>query len=395
MMASAGGSGDDHGKPRNRVPDGVLRSVGFLSFFDRFGTPPMLVVLADRTDLSLGQAVQLVAAYALLYAVGQPVWGLLSDRFGRLAILRMALTGVMIGSLASTLSGSYLPLLLARAFTGLMAGALYPTLMTILGDTRTGIDRARGLSDLQIYSSLGTTIAALATGTLAALVDWRLVFALPAVGCLVLLILLRGVEIDGHSGRRGIRLGHAFSPSALGIYGLAVLEGAVLMGILTYIVPALQNAGVGVSLAGMLAAGFGVGVILGARVMRRLVQRFTRTQLIAIGGSVLVTAFLVSSLWHVPAALTTTAVLVGVSNAVLHSSMQGWATDIAPQARATSVALFAGSLFLGSSLQNFLTAGLADNRQYGTIFLMGLVASIFLTVIAALGHASWKRIHAS
>ena len=120
-------------------------------------------------------------------------------------------------------------------------------------------------------------------------------------------------------------------------------------------------------------------------------QRFTRTQLIAIGGAVLVTAFLVSSLWHVPAALTTTAVLVGVSNAVLHSSMQGWATDIAPQARATSVALFVGSLFLGSSLQNFLTAGLADDRQYGTIFLLGLVASIFLTGIAALGHASWKQ----
>lgn len=392
-MTDSAGSGGEPDKPRNRVPDAVLRSVGFLAFFDRFGTPPMLVVLADRTELSLGQAVQLVAAYALLYAVGQPLWGLFSDRFGRMAVLRTALVGVLLGAVASTLFSSYVPLLVARSFTGLMAGALYPTLLTILGDTRTGIERARGLSDLQIYSSLGTTIATLATGTLAALVDWRLVFALPALGCLVLLVYLRGAGTGRPTGRGGVQLGHAFSPSALGIYGLAVLEGAVLMGIMTYIVPALQNAGVGVSLAGVLAAGFGIGVILGARLMRRLVQRFTRTQLIGIGGSVLVTAFLVSSLLQVPAALAATALLIGVSNAVLHSSMQGWATDIAPQARATSVSLFAGALFLGSSLYNFLTAGLADNRQYGTIFLLGLIASVALTAIATLGHAAWKRRH--
>lgn len=393
MMAHASGSVGESGKPRARVPDSVLRSIGFLSFFDRFATPPMLVVLAERTDLSLGQAVQLVAAYALLYAVGQPVWGFFSDRFGRMAVLRTALVGVLVGALASTLFAAYLPLLLARAFTGLMAGALYPTLLTILGDTRTGIERARGLSDLQIYSSLGTTIATLAAGTLAALLDWRLVFALPALGCLVLLIWLRGVAGDGSTHRGGANFRLAFSGSALGVYGLAALEGAVLMGILTYFVPALQNAGIGVTLAGVLAAGYGTGVILGARLMRRLVRHFSRTRLMALGGLVLVVAYLTSSLSQLPAALTATALLVGASNAMLHSSMQGWATDVAPRARATSVSLFAFSLFLGSSLGTFLTAGLADERRYGTIFSLGLIVSIVLVAAACWGHAVWKRKH--
>ncbi|AUI53374.1 MFS transporter [Arthrobacter crystallopoietes] len=392
-MAHASGSVGESGKPRARVPDSVLRSVGFLSFFDRFATPPMLVVLAERTEMSLGQAVQLVAAYALLYAVGQPVWGFFSDRFGRMAVLRTALVGVLVGALASTLFSAYLPLLLARAFTGLMAGALYPTLLTILGDTRTGIERARGLSDLQIYSSLGTTIATLAAGTLAALLDWRLVFALPALGCLVLLIWLRGVAGDGAAHRGGANFRLAFSGSALGVYALAALEGAVLMGILTYFVPALQNAGIGVTLAGVLAAGYGIGVILGARLMRRLVRHFSRTRLMALGGLVLVVAYLTSSLSQLPAALTATALLVGASNAILHSSMQGWATDVAPQARATSVSLFAFSLFLGGSLFTFFTAGLADERRYGTIFSLGLFVSIVLVAAACWGHAVWKRKH--
>lgn len=201
------------GNRRDEVPDSVLRSVGFLSFFDRFATPPMLLVLAERTDLSLGQAVELVAAYALLYALGQPVWGLISDRFGRTTVLRTALVGVALGAVASTLVSAYIPLLLARAFTGLMVGALYPTLLTILGDTRTGILRAKGLSDLQIYSSLGTTIATLAAGTFAALVDWRLVFALPALGCLALLAALRRVgPVPSRTGRLELRQAFAGAP---------------------------------------------------------------------------------------------------------------------------------------------------------------------------------------
>jgi MFS transporter, DHA1 family, inner membrane transport protein len=296
----------------------------------------------------------------------------------------------LLGAVASTLFSAYVPLLLARAFTGLMVGALYPTLLTLLGDTRTGILRAKGLSDLQIYSSLGTTIATLAAGTLAALVDWRLVVALPALGSLALLVSLRRVG-PGPSRQGRVELRRAFAGSTLGVYGLAVLEGAVLMGALTYIVPALQQADMGISLAGILAAGYGLGVIAGARLMRFLVHRYTRTQLMGIGGMVLVTAFGASSLWQVPAALTATAVLIGVSNAVLHSSMQGWATDVAPQARATTVSLFACALFLGSSLATYFTAGLAEEGQYRTIFALSFALSIVLAAAATAGHAAWKR----
>ena len=375
---------------RPGVPDPVLRSIGFLAFFDRFATPPILVVLAAGTALTLGQAVGLVAAYSLLYAIGQPVWGLLSDRFGRLAVLRLALAGAMIGAAASTLFTTYGPLLAARAFTGLMFGALYPALLTLLGDTRTGIDRARGLSDLQIYSSLGTTLATLTAGALATFINWRLVFALPALGCLALLIALRGVASPARTGG-GFALRKAFTGSALAVYLLAMLEGSVLNGAITYIVPALQAEGVGIGLAGILGTGYALGVIGGARTMRGLVHRFSRTQLIAGGGGVLIAAFVVSALWASPASFTATATLIGAANAILHSSMQGWATDVAPEARATTVSLFAGSLFLGASLGTFATAGLAETGSFGTIFAYGAVVSVVLTIAAARGHATWLR----
>lgn len=374
------------------VPDQVLRSIGFLAFFDRFATPPMLLALAAFTELSLAQAVQLVAVYALFYALGQPLWGLLSDRFGRLAVLRTALIGAVVGALVSTLFVAYAPLLVVRAFTGFMFGALYPTLLTLLGDTRKGIDRARGLSDLQIYSSLGATIATLGAGAVATYVDWRLVFGLPALGAAAILFALAKISIP-RPVRGGFRLRRAFTDATIGVYAIALTEGVVMVGALTYIVPALQHTGVGIGLAGVLATGYAVGVILGARTMKMLVHRYSRTQLICAGGVALMLACAASMLWLVPAVIAVTATLIGVANAVMHSSMQGWATDVAPEVRATTVSLFAASLFLGGSLGNFATASLAETGAYATIFGYGLLVSVVLTVAATIGHSVWKRHH--
>jgi MFS family permease len=296
-----------------------------------------------------------------------------------------------VAAVASTLFSAHVPLLVARSAAGLMAGCLYPTLLTIIGDTRTGVAKARGLSELQVYSALGTTGATLAAGTIAAYTDWRVVFGLPALGCLALLILLRRAH-DGGTHRRGpVDFRAAFSGAALGVYGVAVLEGAVLMGVLTYFVPALQHADVPIALAGVLAAGYGVGVIAGARLMRRLVQRLSRTRLMGLGGAVLLVGYAASSVVQNPAAITATAVLVGASNAILHSSVQGWATEVAPAARATAVALFACALFLGSSVGTFLTAPLAGAGQYGAIFLLGLGATAVLIAVVTAGHSAWQR----
>ncbi len=166
-------------------------------------------------------------------------------------MLRLALAGAVLGALVSTLFSTYLPLLVARAFTGFMFGALYPTLLTLLGDTRQEIDRARGLSDLQIYSSLGATLATLGAGTVATFVDWRLVFGLPPLGAAALLVALSNV-VAPPVARGRFQLRRAFIGAAVGVYVIALVEGPVLVGALTYIVPALQHTGVGIGLAGLL-----------------------------------------------------------------------------------------------------------------------------------------------
>lgn len=100
------------------LPARLMRATGFLSFFDRFATAPMLVLITEEEGVSAYSAVQLVTVYVLLYALGQPVWGLLSDRLGRLRVLRLALAGAVLGSLASIAAPGFGALLVARAVTG-------------------------------------------------------------------------------------------------------------------------------------------------------------------------------------------------------------------------------------------------------------------------------------
>lgn len=381
------------GQETRMISDRALRFIGFISFFDHYCMPPMLLLLVAGTELSFAQAVELVAAYSLCYAVGQPLWGLISDRFGRLFVLRSSLLGALLGSLASVMFISFLPLLLARSLCGLMFGAMYPTLLTLLGDTRTGVEKAKGLSDLQVYSSLGTTFATLSAGILAATVDWRIVFVLPALGTVTALLMLRGVDEPAH-GRKGINFSVALRPRNLGLYAIVFIEGALLMGLPKYIVPALQQSGVGIGLAGVLGCALAAGIIIGARLMRRLVGQFSRTWLIGIGGAILIFSFIPSTFFFSPSSLTITALLFGFANAIMHSSMQGWATDIAPEARATTVSFFVFSLFFGASVMTYLTADLAANADYNQIFGIGMVISILLVILACAAHAAWARKYA-
>lgn len=377
---------------RREWSDRVFGAVGFLSFWDRFGTPPMLVVLAASTGFSLAQAVQIFGVYTLLYAVGQPLWGLLSDRFGRLVVLRVALVGVIVGALASAASapGEFGWLLAARAFTGLMVGCLYPSMLTLIGDTREGVERARSLSSLQVWAAMGSTLTTLLSGTLAALVSWRLSFGLTAAGALVLLWILRTVPTGAAVRSRPVLL-DAVRLWPLTVYLLAMVEGALIFGGYAYVVPAMQEAGATVTTAGLLAAAYGIGIIAGATVVHRVGHRAGRTRLILVGGSLLALGHLSAWTFGTVPAYTVTAVALGLANAVIHVSLQGWATEVAPRARATSVALFAGSLFLGSSLFAFLTAELADAGRFPFVYALALAGTTALTLAAAALHHRWQR----
>ncbi|QSE90637.1 MFS transporter [Rhodococcus pseudokoreensis] len=368
----------------------MMRAIGFLSFYDRLAAAPMLVVLATQMNVSLTDAIRIVSAYALLYALGQPLWGLISDRYGRVPVLRVALVGTIAATAASVMAVNLPMLILARAVAGLFVGSLFPTLLTILGDSYTASTRAREISSLQVFTALGATFATLIAGVPATWTDWRVVFAITGVGAawLVVQMIPHRAGTQSSSPERSTR--SAFSKWPIWLYMLALLEGGILQGILTYIVPALEYAGLSLGLAGLIGSAYGLGIIGGAALTKRLVSRIGRTAIIGTGVGVLIAAFAAATASQGPAALAMTSLFLGISNALLHSSLQGWVTDIAPHARATAVSIFVCCLFLGSSLATSVTAPFTVNG-YSTIFAMTFAVSIVLVLLATGSHWFWSR----
>jgi predicted MFS family arabinose efflux permease len=181
------------------------------------------------------------------------------------------------------------------------------------------------------------------------------------------------------------------TPWAQVVLGLGFVEGFVLVGSFVYLAPALQSTGVAVGVAGVVASGFGVGVLGGAPVVKLLVGRLAAARLVAIGGTVILLGWAVLRLGIGIATVLTAGLLLGVGWAFFHSSMQSWSTDVAPTARATSVSLFVAALFLGGAVGTVLVAPLADRHAFGLIFLIAMVLTVPLAAVAAVTRSRYAR----
>ena len=101
----------------------------------------MPTIVRDLGGLSLYGWVG--ASYILASTVAVPLYGKLSDLYGRKPVLLFGLVTFLVGSVACGLSTSIYMLIAARALQGVGAGAVQPVSMTIIGDLFTIEERAR------------------------------------------------------------------------------------------------------------------------------------------------------------------------------------------------------------------------------------------------------------
>ncbi|MET0751778.1 MAG: MDR family MFS transporter [Pyrinomonadaceae bacterium] len=116
------------------------------------------------------------SAYLVTSTVTVPVWGKLSDLYGRRLLYQIGIGVFLLGTLLSGLSTSMTLLIIFRAVQGLGAGALIPLGMTIIGDIFTLEERAR----MQAYFSgvwgLSSVIGPIVGGFVTDQISWRWVF---------------------------------------------------------------------------------------------------------------------------------------------------------------------------------------------------------------------------
>ncbi|MEO8378461.1 MAG: MDR family MFS transporter [Acidobacteriota bacterium] len=124
----------------------------------------------------LGHYSWVFSAYLLTSTVTVPVWGKLSDLFGRRPLFQIGVAVFLIGSAACGLAQSMTQLIGARALQGLGAGALVPLAMTIIGDIFTLQERARMQGLFSGVWGISSIFGPLVGGFITDQLSWRWVF---------------------------------------------------------------------------------------------------------------------------------------------------------------------------------------------------------------------------
>ena len=382
-------------------PDGrlsplrLLQVTTLVSTLDRFAMPPMLVAIAASLDVPLTQVVTAAGAYFLVYGLGQPLWGFASDRYGRVRTLRGSLVVAGALSLVSALSPTVLVLGILRGLAGGFFGAAYPSALIYLGDTIPPARRQQAITGLMVGVAVGTAAASAGAGLLADVASWRLPFVLTGSAALVLAVLLRRLPEPERSGTRATALASLATISrsrvTLLVLLFAFVEGVVLLGALTLLPTAVESTGASTTVAGAVTGVYGLAVLLGSSSVGRLSLAWHPARLILLGASCAALGTGLLAVSQEPEVAVVVAILLGIGWSAMHSSLQTWATEVLPGARAVVVSLFAASLFVGSAIGAIVVADLAEAGRFTLVYAGYAALAVPLGLGAWAARSHWQR----
>ncbi|NMO22748.1 MFS transporter [Pyxidicoccus fallax] len=115
-------------------------------------------------------------AYMLSSTITVPIYGKLSDLYGRKPILLFGTVLFLVGSMASGLSTSMEMLIAFRTLQGLGAGAIQPVALTIIGDIYSLEERAKVQGAFSAVWGVAGLIGPLTGGLIVKYLSWHWVF---------------------------------------------------------------------------------------------------------------------------------------------------------------------------------------------------------------------------
>jgi predicted MFS family arabinose efflux permease len=361
---------------------------------DRFAIGPLLIPIALDMRVPISAVAVAATAYFIAYGLGQPVWGFLSDRFGRVLIIRVGLGIAAAGCAFSALAPNVDLLIAARVLTGVSVCAILPTCLVYIGDRVPFQLRHAVIADVLAAVAIGTAAGSLAAGLLAHFLSWRLMFVIPAVvGALVVFQLRRLPDSKAPAlvGGPLAQLKQAVRrPWARFLILFAFPEGAIVLGGLTYFAAALESTGTSAAVAGLVVATYGVAVLVFTQIVKRIASQVPAWVPISVGGAMAVLGYLVAALDQHLVAIFLASVLIGGCYSFMHSTLQAWATDIAPEVRGTAASLFVACAFTGGAIGTAFGAYLVQWSLYRELFLAGAALTLPVVVIAAIARTRYQ-----
>jgi predicted MFS family arabinose efflux permease len=370
----------------------VIAFIVFASALFIRSTDPVIPQIADGFRVEPATAALLSTAFTLPYALVQPLLGALADMMSKVRLMLLCMFLVTAATLVCAFAPSFEFLMGARVLAGLAAGGVVPISFALVGDKIPIAQRQVAMGRVLFAIMTGNLLGAACAGVVGDLIGWRGVFfvtgSLGAAASLIALIGFRGEsEAAGHFDFSAFVPNYRSvfrNPLAKICFGAVFLEAVFMYGCFPYIATMLRQAGeTRASIAGVVIAGFGIGGALYGVLVSRLLPVLGEQRMMRAGGATLGFCLLVIAARLIWPLEFFNFALLGFGFYMLHAVIQIYASELAPTARGSAMALHSFFFFLGQAVGPVIYGAGLSIVGLGPVLVFGAAVLVGVGLICA------------
>lgn len=355
---------------------------------------PVLPLVAGDLSVTIATAASLSAVVALTFAIVQPFLGAAADMFGKARLMVVCLAALGAANIAGAMATSFEMLFLSRILCGIAAGGTFPIAMSLTSDLVPTAQRQVALGRILAGAMTGSLLGSTAAGVIGDFLGWRGVLAV--LGLLVIAASLAvwiGFRKGGAASPKqsvsfaALRAGYRTilaNPNARVCFTVVFIEGLCVLGLFPFVAAFLFELGeTRASIPGLIIAAFAVGGLFYTMSVSRLLPKFGVKSLMIMGAAIVAVQFVIVAFgprWEIQAI---SFLIMGWGFYLLHGSLQVFASDLAPEARASALSLHAFFFFMGQAVGPIVYGfGLSHIGKVPTLILSATTLLV-LGVVAA------------
>lgn len=366
----------------------ILGIAGFISAADNWFVSPALPAIASDLGVSILSAGLILTAYLLPYGCMQPVFGLISDRAGKVRVLFWILVGFTLGSGACALTGSLQTLIFWRAFTGFFAAGIIAISLACLGDAIHPKERQHFVGIFMGIVFLGQGLSVGIGGLLTEFFSWRVPFMLFSGIAVCTLLFIHKIPQAKQSGsilsvHEELRIIYQ-SPLSWVLFPLSGVSGFFLIGMYSYLGSFLhQIVGLGYTQIGEIVMFFGFSALIGGTQAGKMSRKIGSRWMIASGGLLASGSLLLFALYPGWQTGLIVAVGLGLGYICIQSTIATLVFEISPRSKGLPSALVGLGLFGGAGIGTVcmgILIGIFGYCESTIIYTTGIFGIILFTL---------------
>lgn len=362
----------------------VLGTAAFLVTADIRAMSPLLLAISSYFQIRGSTAGLLVTAYSIPYGLFQLCYGPLAEKIGKVRTIILAIALYGISTIICGFVSSFKWLLILRFVSGMFAAGIIPIALAHIGDSVEFSERQQALGAFFSMSTSGQVMGMVIGGAISQFLNWQMFFIILGVIAILaaLLISKQHNSISEESLKSDLALKEQYRllfsrKGTFILYGVVFCEGITLFAGLAFLGLYINETfGLSYSISGLILALFSASAFVSSFFISKIAQKMGQTNMPFLGALFMAAGIGTICLSPTIIALCIGLILAGGGYCICHTTLQTYATELLPQARATAMSFFSFSVFLGSGLGPFWLGYIYD-VDGASIMLESLAISLF------------------